>query len=378
MKKNPIRLLVAIGTRPEAIKLAPLLSLLKLEKKFSVHLVSTGQHEELLTQALRSFSLRPDSSLRVMRRHQNPNYVLSSVLNGIDRHLTRHTPDLVIVQGDTTSALGTAMAAFHRKIPILHLEAGLRTRDMESPFPEEMNRLVIDRITTIHCAPTSQAANNLLAEGHQRKSIYTTGNTIVDALKNISNLSRGSRTGVLKAIPEGKKLAIATLHRRENHGPVLDGLITALSRASKRCPDVFWIFPVHPNPNSHPPLERLPKKQFLLIPSLDYPDFIHLLKRSSFIVTDSGGIQEEAATLGVPYLVLRRTTERPETIGRYGILAGINPTKVEKLILHMSSQSRLIHKNNPFGDGHAAERIISAIKHWSGLGPRPRDYRVSP
>jgi UDP-N-acetylglucosamine 2-epimerase (non-hydrolysing) len=371
---RPLEVLAVVGTRPEAIKSAPVVRLLRASRDFRVRLLATGQHRELLDSALSAFDLKPDLDLRLMRPRQTPSAVLAAALSGVDAELARRPPDLVLVQGDTTSALGAALAAFHRRIPVAHLEAGLRTGDLAAPFPEEMNRIFVDRIASVRLAPTARCARRLLSEGAEPGSVYVTGNTVVDALTEILARPAGAPPAALAGLPAGRRLAVVTLHRRESHGPVLRGLIGALKRASSRRPDVLWIVPAHPNPAAFAPLRALPRGRFRVVPPLAYPDFARLLSRCAFAATDSGGIQEEAPSLGLPYLVLRRTTERPEALGRWGRLVGTDPRPVEEALVRLASSRSRPRGRNPFGDGKAAGRVVAALRHWAGRGPRPRAF----
>ncbi len=374
MSGRPPEILIVVGTRPEAVKTAPVALLLRRDRRFRVKLLATGQHREILSGALASFGLRADRELRVMRARRTPNDVLAAVVGGVDAELSRRPPDLVLVQGDTTSALAAALAAFHRGVPVAHLEAGLRTDDIANPFPEELNRATIDLLAEILLAPTPRAGRRLLREGADSRKIYVTGNTVVDALQLALKRPIGNGPRVLAGIPEDRPVAVVTLHRRESHGKILRGLAAALARASARRPDVLWIVPAHPHPAAHAPLAALPRERFRMVPPLDYPDFIRLLSRASFAATDSGGLQEEATALGLRYLVLRRTTERPEGLGRWGILVGVEPTAVERALVRAADRRKKPPKGGAFGDGQASRRVAAALAHWAGLGPRPRAF----
>lgn len=365
---RPLRVLAVAGTRPEAVKLAPVVAALRLDKAFAPRFLATGQHRRLFDGALAAFRLKPDGDLRLMRPGQSPAQFLSLALAALDRELARRPADLVVVQGDTASAAAAALAAFHRKVPVAHVEAGLRSGDLAAPYPEELNRVAIDRVASIHLAPTASAKRNLLAEGRAAAGIYVTGNTVVDALLRIRRPGGRSRSP--------KRRAVLTLHRRESHGPVLRGLLRAVTTAAARLPHVDWLCPVHPNPEVRKAYDSLPKPgSFTLCEPLPYLDFIRALSSADFIVTDSGGIQEEAPTLGLRYVVLREVTERPEALGRWGVLAGLDPGKVQAAILKVAAMPRPKPGRNPFGDGKAAARTVAAIKHWAGLGPRPADFR---
>ncbi|MDE2511468.1 MAG: UDP-N-acetylglucosamine 2-epimerase (non-hydrolyzing), partial [Elusimicrobia bacterium] len=284
--RRPLRVLAVVGTRPEAIKTAPVVRRLRADPRFRARLLATGQHRALLSGALRSFGLAPDRDLRVLRPRRSLNALLAAVVAGVDSDLARRRPDVVLVQGDTVSALGAALAAFQRGIPVAHLESGLRSGDMTSPYPEEMNRVVVDRLASVRLAPTALARRRLLAEGADPRSIYVTGNTVVDALESV--LSRPAAPGLPAGLPEDRPIAVVTLHRRESHGAVLRGLVGALRRASRRRPEVLWVIPLHPNPASRAPLIGLPASRFRVVPSLEYADFARLLSRAAFAATDSG------------------------------------------------------------------------------------------
>lgn len=371
---RPLEVLAVVGTRPEAIKTAPVVRALRADPAFRVRLLATGQHRELLSGALAAFGLRPDRDLRLMRPGQSLNALLAAVVAGVDAELRRRTPGLVLVQGDTTSALGAALAAFHRGVPVAHLEAGLRSGDLTAPFPEEFNRVAVDRLASLLLAPTPPAKRRLLAEGADPRAIYVTGNTVVDALQEIAARPGGATPRALAGLPPDRPLAVVTLHRRESHGAVLRGLVGALKRAAARRPGVLWILPTHPNPAARAPLTGLPRGRFRVVPPLAYPDFLRLLSRCAFAATDSGGIQEEAPSLGLPYLVLRRATERPEGLGRWGTVVGVEPGAVERALVRAASAPRRPRGANPFGDGKASARVAAALKHWAGRGPRPRDF----
>ncbi len=367
-------MLAVVGTRPEAVKTAPVVLRLRRDRRFRVRLLSTGQHRELLTGALASFGLTPDRDLRVMRPGRSLSATLAAALSGVDAELERRPPDLVLVQGDTTSALAAALAAFHRRLPVAHLEAGLRSDDFAHPFPEELNRVAIDRLASVLLAPTPRAGRRLLREGADPRSVFVTGNTVVDALRLTFAAGAGGPPRVLAGVPADRPVAVVTLHRRESHGAVLRGLVKALARAAARRPEVLWIVPAHPNPRARAPLSALPRKNFRVVPPLAYPDFIRLLARASFAATDSGGLQEEAPSLALRYLVLRRTTERPEGLGRWGTLVGVAPAAVERALVRAADLRGRPSGKDPFGDGRAAERTVAALAHWAGWGPRPRPF----
>jgi UDP-N-acetylglucosamine 2-epimerase (non-hydrolysing) len=371
---RPLAVLAVAGTRPEAVKLAPLILRLRAESWVRARLLSTGQHPDLLRPAFSAFGLRPDRELPPLRPGRGLNALLAAVLDGVDAELARSAPDLVLVQGDTTTALGAALAAFQRRIPVAHLESGLRSRDLGAPFPEELNRVAIDRLAALHLAPTPLARRNLLEEGADPRGVYVVGNTVVDALDAMRARAAARAPAALRGLPADRPWAVVTLHRRESHGATLAGLARALRRAAARRPEVLWVVCEHPNPAARAALRGLPESRFRVLPPLDYPDFVALLSRAAFAATDSGGVQEEAPSLGLRYLVLRRTTERPEGLGRWGTLAGVEPRAVEEALVRAASRPRPAPGPNPFGDGRAAERAAAAIRHWAGRGPRPRDF----
>lgn len=370
-----MRVLAVVGTRPEAIKMAPVIARLKRDRRFRLTLCSTGQHRDLVGRALAAFGLRVDLDLGVMRRGQSCEAVLRRVVLAMDVALRRLDPELVLVQGDTTSVLGAALAASRRGIAIGHVEAGLRSFDWARPFPEEGNRLLVDHASALLFAPTAAARRNLLAEGVPPRHIFVTGNTAVDALLWARRLGPKWDHPRLRDLP-GARLAAVTLHRRESFGAPLRRLFEGLLQAVERLPDLVWVYPVHPNPQVSRLARRvLRHRRVLLLPPLPYPEFVRLLERCEFVLTDSGGIQEEAPTLGKPVLVAREKTERPELLARGGRLIGVSPRRlVSEVLLLASGRGPKPTAKNPFGDGRAAERIVQAILHWRGLGPAPRSF----
>lgn len=380
MKRSfPLKILAVVGTRPEAVKMAPLIRRLKEDpRRFRVRLCATAQHRALLDEMLRVFGLRPDADLDIMRAGQGLSHVLERVLSGLDRLLAESPPDLVLAQGDTTTVLGAALAAFHRRVAVGHVEAGLRSFDKWRPFPEEKNRALVDQVSDLLFAPTALSKKNLLAEGIPASSIFVTGNTVVDSLRWAAAQPHRFQERGLKSLPEGAPLAVVTLHRRESFGGPLRGIFRGLREAAGRLPGFTWVYPVHPNPQVQGPArELLSHPRIKLVPPLGYLDFVHLMKRSRFIVTDSGGVQEEAPSLGKPVLVVREKTERPEALGAGPArLVGVSPERLVREILRLARANGAAREIvNPFGDGRAAERIVRAILHWAGRGPRPRDFR---
>jgi UDP-N-acetylglucosamine 2-epimerase (non-hydrolysing) len=361
---RPLCVAVAFGTRPEVIKLAPVIAALADAPAFRPLVVSSGQHTDLLAPFVAHFGVRIDHELKVMEPGQPLNRLFARVLTEFDAVLAKETPDVVVVQGDTTTATAAALAAFHRRIPVAHVEAGLRTDDPESPFPEEMNRRLVSRLARWHFAATPRHADNLLAEGTPPESVIVTGNPVVDALHGM--LARRERSPKLTALlnaTAGLKRVTVTTHRRESFGEPMAANLRALRVFVQKHPDTAVIFPMHPNPAVRAAAAMLGGlDRVWLIDPLDYPDFIGLLSESWVIASDSGGVQEEAPSLGVPLLILRENTERPEVLDTG--LAKLCPTGDDLAdMLNELHRTDAVAKptDNPFGDGHAAERIVHAL-----------------
>ncbi len=360
-----IRVLAILGTRPEAVKLAPVLRELKSRPNFQVRLCVTAQHRQMLDQALAAFSLQPDYDLDVMREGQDLFGLAARCLEALG-HLFRNEqtwrPDWVIVQGDTTSTVAGALAAFYSGIPTAHVEAGLRTGDVKRPFPEEMNRRLVSQLATVHFAPTDRARVSLRAEGIAESAIHVTGNTVVDALQAVR------ANGIPKwQVSPGRRLILVTGHRRESFGEGFRNICKALHRITRR-PDVEIVYPVHLNPNVRGPVHAILGGQpnIQLIEPLEYLPFIGLMEASTLILTDSGGIQEEAPTLGKPLLIMRDVTERPEAV-EAGVarLVGTDVNgivqAVGELLDNPAAYQRMVATNNPFGDGRASVRIADVL-----------------
>ena len=356
----PCRVLAVVGTRPEAIKMAPVVLRLRREPEvFSVTVCATAQHRGLLDSPLELFGLKADVDLDLMRHGQSPNQLFARVVAGVDPCLEEQRPDWVLVQGDTTSVMATALAAFHRRIRVAHVEAGLRTGDLASPFPEEMNRRVADLVSTLHFAPTRRSADQLRAEGVCDTGIHVTGNTVVDALSWI--------VATDPAPPPDAKLVLITTHRRESFGEPMRRVFRAIARLARRFPDHDFVFPVHPNPNVAAALDELRRVgNVKLVEPVDYRQLVALLRAARIVLTDSGGIQEEAPTFGKPVLVLRETTERPEGVER-GVarLVGTDEERIfaeaERLLTDESAYAAMARAGNPYGDGGASERIAGLL-----------------
>jgi len=363
-----VKALVAAGTRPEVIKLAPVLSALRRDKRFTTRLCVTGQHRGLLDGTLAAFGLAPDLDLDLMRPGQTPGEVLRRCRAKMARVLARERPDILLVQGDTTSALACALAAHDAGIAVAHVEAGLRSHDRRHPYPEEGNRVRIDAVSTLWFAPTRSARANLAREGLGPRGLFVTGNTAIDALRWA--LARRGRlsTSVLRALPK-RRLVVVTLHRRESFGRPLEGLMQGLAEASERLPGWTWVLPLHPNPRVRRAARHLAGHPSVkVIEPLGYLDFVRLMRRAAFLVTDSGGIQEEAPTLRKPVLVVRRKTERGELLGRGGKLVGNSRAGLVRALMKWTRARGARPKTagkNPFGDGRAAGRIVSALADWA-------------
>ena len=366
------KVLIVFGTRPEAIKMAPLVKLLKSESSLVTKLCVTAQHREMLDQVLDFFSIKPDYDLNLMKSNQSLNELSSRLLLALDPVLKDFNPDLVLVHGDTTTTSMGALAAFHRGIKVGHVEAGLRTFDTSAPFPEEMNRQLTGRLADFHFAPTQKSANNLIVnERVLKENVFITGNTVVDALlwgiKNI-NEERQEILNLEKEIDTTKKLILVTGHRRENFGAKFESFCEALLEISKR-KDVQMIYPVHLNPNVQETVYGLLEEQenILLIPPLDYEVFIWLMNKSFLIITDSGGVQEEAPSLGKPVLVTRDVTERVEAV-ESGIVKLVGTVKnvilfeTNQLLEDVQLYTAMSAMHNPYGDGKSSVRILNIIK----------------
>ncbi|OGY22868.1 MAG: UDP-N-acetylglucosamine 2-epimerase [Candidatus Woykebacteria bacterium RBG_13_40_15] len=365
MKKAKI--LSIFGTRPEAIKMAPVIK--KLEGKVVEHkVVVTAQHRELLDQVLKFFKIKPDYDLGVMMPEQTLTTISVDILNKLERILEYEKPDLVLIQGDTPTAFSAATAAFYQKIPIAHIEAGLRTYNKYDPFPEEMNRQLIDVLCDIYFAHTETAKDNLLRENHPKENIFVTGNTVIDALFLATEKERKFLDKSLNKVDFRKKVILVTTHRRENWGETIEKIHKAIKEVVDKNPDVEVIFPVHPNPKIKESANKVlgQNKRVYLVKPLDYPDMSALLKKVYFVMTDSGGLQEEAPALGKPVLVLRRTTERPEgVIAGTAKLIGVDPKKIVKeaniLLKDKTVYQKMAKAINPYGDGKASGRIVKVI-----------------
>ena len=376
------RVMIVFGTRPEAIKIAPVaIALRSVADRFDTILCSTGQHRELLAQALGPFGLTPDLDLALMRPGQGLADLAGRALAGLDAVYENHRPDLVLVQGDTTTAFVGALAAYYRQIPVAHLEAGLRTDDLYDPFPEEANRRLVSSLASLHFAPTARAASRLRSEGYSPRDVLITGNTVIDALLFIHGRSEARATTVVANT--GGRSILVTMHRRESYGAPFENICRAIESVANRHPAIEFVLPVHPAPNVQEPVRRMlgAHPQVRLIEPLAYPEFVTALGRSYFVLTDSGGIQEEAPALAKPVLILRNATERPEGI-RAGTarLVGTSTQAIvkasEELLVDVAVYDRMARAVNPFGDGRAASRVVDALSYRYGYVATPPEAFV--
>lgn len=376
------KILVLFGTRPEAIKLAPVIAELKKRKVPSV-VVSSSQHTDLLVPFLKIFDIAVDYDLRVMTENQTSNAVCAKVLQGLDAVLDKEDPNIILVQGDTTTAFAGAFAGFNRKIAVGHVEAGLRSGDLYSPFPEEMNRRLISQMADFHFAATEDNCNNLWQEGVAESKIYLTGNTVVDALHFISGNTSGSEEiQRLIAKTEGVKRILLTTHRRESFGEKMSGNLYALRDFVHDHPDTCLIFPVHPNPNVRGIAAEIlgRRERIFLLGPLDYTDFISLMKNAWLIASDSGGVQEESPSLGKPVFILRENTERPEAVAS-GVAKLVGQGSLAEMLEENYNDESWISSvrsiANPFGDGRAASRIVDVLIEAQKRAPTARREKIA-
>ncbi|OQQ90006.1 UDP-N-acetylglucosamine 2-epimerase (non-hydrolyzing) [Ligilactobacillus salivarius] len=371
MKK--IKVMTVFGTRPEAIKMAPLvLELQKQSQRFEAITTVSAQHREMLDQVLDIFHIKPDYDLNIMHARQTLTDITSNVLINLDKILKEAKPDIVLVHGDTTTTFAASVAAFYNQIPIGHVEAGLRTWEKYSPYPEEMNRQMTDAMTDLYFAPTNQSKTNLLKENHKEDNIYITGNTAIDALKQ--TVDKEYHHDILDKVSPDNKLILLTMHRRENQGEPMRRVFKVIREVVESREDVEVIYPVHLSPAVQEVAKEIlgNTERIHLISPLDVVDFHNLAARSYFIMTDSGGVQEEAPSLGKPVLVLRDKTERPEGVEAGTLkLVGTESEKVKKemeeLLDNDAEYQRMAQAKNPYGDGKASERILDAIAYYFGV-----------
>ena len=363
------KILIIFGTRPEAIKMAPLLkSFLEKPDLFQTKLCVTAQHREMLDQVLDFFNIIPDYDLDLMKPDQDLFKLTSNIIESLQSVMVKFSPDFVFVHGDTTTTMASSLAAFYSGATVCHIEAGLRTQNKFSPFPEEVNRQIVGRIADFHFAPTETARCNLLKENIPSEHIIVTGNTVIDALLySVKRVESNPSQWVsdFKNVIGDKKVILVTGHRRENHGEKFEKICGALKEIANRLTDVIIVYPVHLNPKVQVPVNKIlgNKSNVLLISPLSYPDFVWLMNRSTIVITDSGGVQEEAPTLGKPVLVLRENTERPEAVNEGTVLlVGTDAEAIVNETLDLLSNNERFRKmselQNPYGDGTACDRII--------------------
>jgi len=373
---NQKKIAVIFGTRPDTIKQAPvILELQKYPEYFKVLNIATAQHRQMLDQVLEVFKIKPDYDLDIMAPKQTLASLTAKIITGLDEILVIEKPDMVLVQGDTSTTCIGSLASFYRQIPVGHIEAGLRTNDRGNPFPEEINRRITGCITDLHFAPTETAKRSLLKENVDPKTIFVTGNTVVDALKYSVQKNYQFTISELTQIAEsGKKIVLITMHRRENWGEPMHGACMAVKKLALKYPDFQFVFPVHMNPIVRdvvfPVLQGI--KNISLIEPLDYLDFVNIMAKSFLILTDSGGVQEEGPHFGIPILVLRTVTERPDAVD-YGTvkLVGLDETKIYETALQLiedpNEYKKMANAVNPYGDGRSAERTVKIIKNYFGF-----------
>ena len=367
---NPMKVLTVFGTRPEAIKMAPLALQLAADERFEAKLCVTAQHREMLDQVLALFELKPDYDLNLMKPGQDLTDVTTGILQGLKPILAEFKPDIVLVHGDTATTFATSLAAYYQQIPVGHVEAGLRTSNIYSPWPEEGNRKLTGALAKLHFAPTSTSQNNLLREGVDPTSIHVTGNTVIDALldvvKKLENDTQLQQTlaAQFPFLLADKKLILVTGHRRESFGGGFERICQALSQTAEAHAEVQIVYPVHLNPNVQEPVKRLlaNHSNIHLIEPQDYLPFVYLMNRAHIILTDSGGIQEEAPSLGKPVLVMRDTTERPEavdagTVKLVGTDVRVMTQALTELLTNQDTYDAMSYAHNPYGDGKACQRI---------------------
>ena len=373
--------LLVYGTRPEAIKMAPLVHALRATDRYEAPVAVTGQHREMLDQVNALFGISPDHDLNIIQPRQTLAGITEKTLQGVTEVLRNVMPDAVVVQGDTTTAMAAGLAAFYQGIPVVHLEAGLRSGNLTSPFPEEANRRLLGQIATLHLAPTATGKDNLLSEGVPPQNIVVTGNTVIDALLGTVKRDIEFAEPALRAITARRRILLVTIHRRENLGKAMVGVGKALARLAAQCPGMEIVLPLHRNPAVRdavlPEVAGVPN--ITITEPLGYLDFTKLLSLCHVVLTDSGGVQEEAPALGKPVLVMRENTERPEAVaaGTARLIGTDEQTIVDAvnaLITDSAQYSAMAKAVNPYGDGGAAERAVAAIDSLLGMGQRRPDF----
>lgn len=375
------KIMLVFGTRPEAIKMAPLVKAIEADQELECVVAVSAQHREMLDQVLDLFEIKPQYDLNIMKANQTLSDITSGVLKGIEKAVLKEKPDMVLVHGDTSTTFAGALAAFYAQVPVGHVEAGLRSGDLYSPFPEELNRKLTGVIAAADFAPTATAKANLLKEGTDEEKIFVTGNTVIDALLSIVDEKYALDVELENFLAQHKQNILITAHRRENQGQPMVHIFQALRRLHEALPEAGIIFPVHKNPKvralAHEALDGL--ERVLMIEPLDYAPFANLMNRVDLIMTDSGGLQEEAPALGKPVLVLRENTERPEAVAAGTVkLVGTDNEKIfttaYELLTDKEAYDKMQRAVNPYGDGHACERIIQAIKYYFGMAEKPEEW----
>lgn len=375
----PIKVMAVFGTRPEAIKMAPLVLKLQADPRFEEVTVVSAQHREMLDQVLDIFKIKPEYDFNIMHKNQTLAEITTKVMVDLEQVIQKEQPDIVLVHGDTTTSFAAGLATFYEQTTLGHVEAGLRTWNKYSPFPEEMNRQLTDVLSDLYFAPTKLSKQNLLKEDHPAEHIFITGNTAIDALHE--TVQQDYHHAVLDEIKPGHKIILVTMHRRENQGEPMRRVFKVMKQVVDSHDDVEIIYPVHLSPRVQAAAKDVlgGDPRIHLIKPLDVVDFHNLAKRSYFIMTDSGGVQEEAPSLGKPVLVLRDATERPEGV-KAGTLKVVG-TEVDKVRTEMlrlledkAAYRQMADAKNPYGDGHASERIMDAIAYWFKQGKRPQDF----
>jgi UDP-N-acetylglucosamine 2-epimerase (non-hydrolysing) len=368
-----MKVMSVFGTRPEAIKMAPLVKKLNGDPDFESVLCVTAQHREMLDQVLSLFELTPDYDLNIMKPNQTLSMITANVLRGMEEVLVKERPDIVLVHGDTSTTFSSALAAFYQQIPVGHVEAGLRTYDMYSPFPEEMNRVLTSHLSAVHFAPTERNRQNLLREGVDISKIVITGNTVIDALLEVAGKPYAFTDDTLRKIDfENRRVITVTCHRRENLGEYMEHIFSAIRDIAEDFKDVEVIYPVHLNPKVREEANRIlgGHERIHLIDPLQYQPFVNLMAKSYFIITDSGGMQEEAPSLGKPVLVVRKETERPEALEAGTVkLVGVDRDNIyntaAELLSDKDAYAGMSEASNPYGDGRASERIVETLRNLS-------------
>lgn len=375
------KIMLVFGTRPEAIKMAPLVKAIEADQELECVVAVSAQHREMLDQVLDLFEIKPQYDLNIMKANQTLSDITSGVLKGIEKAVLKEKPDMVLVHGDTSTTFAGALAAFYAQVPVGHVEAGLRSGDLYSPFPEELNRKLTGVIAAADFAPTATAKANLLKEGTDEEKIFVTGNTVIDALLSIVDEKYALDAELENFLAQHKQNILITAHRRENQGQPMVHIFQTLRRLHEALPEAGIIFPVHKNPKvralAHEALDGL--ERVLMIEPLDYAPFANLMNRVDLIMTDSGGLQEEAPALGKPVLVLRENTERPEAVAAGTVkLVGTDNEKIfttaYELLTDKEAYDKMQRAVNPYGDGHACERIIQAIKYYFGMAEKPEEW----